>query len=218
MLNRRAKAAFSMAELLVVVGIMSILVAVSVTNIQGLSKGGNITMAGNMLADLGSQARQHAIATGRRTALVVVKSSTKDTNDPIKPKIALRTFCVMDYDPTDTDKPWKMVTRWMSLPVGVTIANTSESASFLNNTPAVSDFTRINQTAKYLGEAYTLTALGCQVFLPDGSMEPTSISSVDPRKLRVASVQADQANNYYDIIFNAYTGTVKVVRPEDATP
>lgn len=194
-----------MVELLAVVGIMSILIVASMASIQGLSKGSNITAGGNQIVDLAALARQNASTRNVKTALVVVKDTSIDSGKGASdPKVALRTFCVMEYDVKTTPPAWKMTTPWQSMPQSTKI---DVNSSFLNSLGSTTPIT----SAKRQGVTYGQSQLGYQIFMPDGSVES---GGATPEVIRVVSERGG-TDNYYDIYLNNFTGSTKVMRPED---
>lgn len=218
-LSSKANSGFSLVELLVVIGVMSLLVTVTMVNMQGFNKSGNLTAAGNQLVDMANQARQLATTKNVNTALVIIsKATTADSGKNItENKVALKTFCLMQYLPTATSSQWQMVTRWQSLPASVTIDNsdaTIDVTQFLYS-PTLSTGTL---SAKHLSKPYTSSPsdgnlLAFQVFTPEGSMETggnIKRLKLVPDKNGVADTSGD---NFYEIVFNPYTGSTKVFRP-----
>lgn len=210
-----ARRGFSLIELLVVIGIMSLLVTVAMVNMKGFSKSGSITTGGNMLVDLTNQARQLAATKGANTALVVIKTcSTDDANDPTKPKVALRTVALMQYlvTGTSTTPTWQMASPWQVLPAQVSIINDASNSSFLTS-PGTAAL-----TATYAGKAYTSSggSLVYQIFTPEGGMDMGTATGI--KRLRLVPTdkqgQPDSSSvNFYDIVFNPYSGSTKVFRP-----
>lgn len=215
-LSSKAKSGFSMVELLVVIGVMSLLVTVTMVNMQGFNKSGNLTSAGNLLVDMANQARQLATTKNAPAALVVITTSSLDIGKTAADtKIAYKTFCIMQYLPTATSSQWQMATRWLSLPASVTIDNSglSDTVSFLKS-PTLTTTTTLSPT--HLGKVYTSSTasaniIAFQLFNPDGGMD-TGTGTI--KRLRLVSEKKgnETSPNFYDIVFNPYTGSTKVFR------
>lgn len=217
-LSSKAKSGFSMVELLVVIGVMSLLVTVTMVNMQGFNKSGNLTSAGNLLVDMANQARQLATTKNAPTALVIITTSSLDIGKTAADtKVAYKTFCIMQYlppTPTSTNSQWVMATRWQSLPASVAIDNsTVDTTSFLS-TGTVTTTTTLSPT--HLGKTYTSNPAGAnviafQLFNPEGGMD----TSGNVKRLRLISEKKnpnETSPNFYDIVFNPYTGSTKVFR------
>lgn len=217
-LNTKAKSGFSMVELLVVIGVMSLLVTVTMVNMQGFNKSGNLTSAGNLLVDMANQARQLATTKNAPTALVVITSASVDSGKgATDTKVALKTFCLMQYvlpTVTSTTPVWQMVTRWQSLPASVSFDSTgatSDATKFLYSATLSTG----TLSAKHLGKSYSNTSTGdklsFQIFTPEGGLD----TGGSIKRLRLISEKkgtGDTSPNFYDIVFNPYTGSTKVFR------
>jgi len=222
-LSSKAKSGFSLVELLVVVGVMSLLITVTMVNMQGFSKSGNLTSAGNLLVDMANQARQLATTKNAPTALVVITTSSLDIGKTAADtKVALKTFCIMQYLPTTTStlSQWQMVTRWQSLPASISIDNKAVDTTSFLSTGTVTTTTTLSPT--HLGKTYTSNPAGAnvivyQLFNPEGGID----TGGNVKRLRlvqdVNGVPDPDSNpkNFYDIVFNPYTGSTKVFRKDE---
>lgn len=145
-------AAFSLVELLVVVGIVTLLVAVLIPAVGSLSKSSGRKGAASVLLGALEQARTQAIKDGRATYLVFPAQPPDNTSSITDPAILERyfyhSFAVFQDDPTDVAKPKVQLTAWKFLPLGIslrteisfsspsTTTNSAWSAASFTFTPA----------------------------------------------------------------------------------
>jgi type II secretory pathway pseudopilin PulG len=111
---RRLKvAAFSLVELMVVVGVMALLAVVAAPALRGLAgSGGRKQALGQLLGSL-ELARNTAISIGTNAAVIFPEGNFTNTN------YAYRSFAVVRWDPTNSTNPNTMVTGWNTLPQGI---------------------------------------------------------------------------------------------------
>ncbi len=192
---------FSLLELVAVVAIAATFAAVSLPSLNNLNQGNSVTIAGNQLVDIANQARQNAMTQNSMTALVIVTAS----NDPA---LDYKAYCLMECKPGSNT--WTPATKWQSLPSGVKFDRGAKSASFLDNTPMMPPTL---ENVSHNGRAISSGAYGYQVFLPNGSMASGGNPAIAaPPTLNIVSERGN-AGNYYQIIFNQFTGTPKALRP-----
>jgi prepilin-type N-terminal cleavage/methylation domain-containing protein len=110
----REQCAFTLVELLAVVGIMGLLAAVGVPALKGLTGSGGRKQALSQLMGALEIARNTAISTGTNAA-VIFPDSTFASGDAYK----YRSMAVVAWNPTNTNSPATMVGSWIVLPQGV---------------------------------------------------------------------------------------------------
>ena len=113
---RRPVAAFTLVELLAVIGIMGLLAAVGVPALKGLTGSGGRKQALSQLMGAIEIARNTAISSGTNAA-VIFPDSTFASGDAYK----YRSMAVVAWHPTNSDLPTTMVGSWIVLPQGVAL-------------------------------------------------------------------------------------------------
>ncbi len=206
----RNNTAFSLLELLIVVGVISLLTVVSVPAISGLSQSRNLTNGGNMVISLAQQARQNSIAKNSLTALVLA-TQVSDTG------FNLKLFCLMELAPGASQ--WTALSPWQILPTGVAVDSTQSGAFF--NSPGV---TPALQNPRFQGK--DVSTVVYQIFSPDGSLYvgangqpaiPPLVKLVPGiiaanGALQYTGAGGSSPDNYYEISLNLYTGVPQVQR------
>lgn len=198
--------AFTLIELLTVMGIILLLAGLVFPALSG-TRGKNLTDGGNLVADLANQARQNSTAKGAMTALVLLKNAS-DTQDNNRALVLV--------EKTTGATSWKPITRWSKLPDGV-VVDAAGSADFINQIPAVGSSPNL---PPFSGRAVTANDCAYQIFLPTGNLALSSTVSQPPPVLRLVEGVSDaggqhraNAQNYYDVVINLFTGIPKVDRP-----
>ena len=120
---RYCVAAFTLVELLAVVGIMGLLAAVAVPALKGLTGSGGRKQALSQLMGALEIARNTAIAGGTNAA-VIFPDSTFSSGDAYK----YRSMAVVAWDATNSATPATMVGSWIVLPQGIALFPNSISA------------------------------------------------------------------------------------------
>jgi prepilin-type N-terminal cleavage/methylation domain-containing protein len=121
--TERSRAAFTLVELLAVIGIMGLLAAVGVPALKGLTGSGGRKQALNQVMGALEIARNTAISTGTNAA-VIFPDSTFSSGDAYK----YRSMAVVAWNATNTNLPATMVGSWIVLPQGVALFPKSISA------------------------------------------------------------------------------------------
>ena len=124
-LHHSVQRAFSLIELLVVMGIVVLLLALMIPAVIGLSKSNNLNTGGRAVADVLAAARSEAITQRRliqvRVATRWIGASGEDTS------ASYRKFSVWKRpqsddtpQPTNSSDPYVQISRWETLPTGIT--------------------------------------------------------------------------------------------------
>ena len=121
--SRRPTAAFTLVELLAVVGIMGLLAAVAVPALKGLTGSGGRKQALSQVMGALEIARNTAISTGTNAA-VIFPDSTFASGDAYK----YRAMAVVSWNATNAATPAAMVGSWIVLPQGIALFPNSISA------------------------------------------------------------------------------------------
>jgi len=121
--HRLTAAAFTLVELLAVVGIMGLLAAVAVPALKGLTGSGGRKQALSQVMGALEIARNTAINTGTNAA-VIFPDSTFASGDAYK----YRSMAVVAWNTTNAATPATMVGSWIVLPQGIALFPNSISA------------------------------------------------------------------------------------------
>jgi len=151
----RSRAAFTLVELLAVVGIMGLLAAVAVPALKGLAGSGGRKQALSQVMGALEIARNTAINTGTNAA-VIFPDSTFTLGDAYK----YRSMAVVAWNATNTNSPATMVGSWIVLPQGI--------ALFPRSISALPQATNIS--VRILTTSYTGTYPGI-TFQSDGALD-----------------------------------------------
>ena len=120
---RYCVAAFTLVELLAVVGIMGLLAAVAVPALKGLTGSGGRKQALSQVMGALEIARNTAISTGTNAA-VIFPDSSFGSGDAYK----YRSMAVVAWNATNSDTEATMVGSWIVLPQGIALFPNSISA------------------------------------------------------------------------------------------
>ncbi len=120
-----ADSAFTLVEMLVVIGIISVLLVAVIPAVNSLSKSSGRKGAINNLLGVIEQARAQAIKDGQATYLVfpTFSAGTQATLD----RYSYKSFAIFEDDPGNPAAP-KQLTPWKTLPTGISIRSGSLSA------------------------------------------------------------------------------------------
>lgn len=208
--------AFSLIELLTVVGIISLMLVMTAPLMKGPGDSQKLRTAANMVTGLSTLARQNSLGQNALTALVCLgKTGSAERG--------LRSMALFELRPHEDGTPttandWKQITPWKQLPDGVLIDDDTSQSTFLSplsvqpapNLPAnltvsgksVGDysFQVFQPNGRILGgKAVTLKLL--PGILKDGVIQPTAAATKDATK------------NYVVVSFISTTGQTKVFQP-----
>jgi prepilin-type N-terminal cleavage/methylation domain-containing protein len=133
--------AFTLLELLVVIGIISVLLVAIVPAVNSLSKSsGRKAAVSNFLTTL-EQARSQAIKDGRSTYVGLAAQPTGGTTGITDQNVISRYFyhayAIFEDDPSDSTKPKVQVTPWKLLPTGISLRTEISFPSASGTTNAV---------------------------------------------------------------------------------
>lgn len=217
----KKSAAFSMVELLVVIGIVALLASFVSFSTKG--GGAKLSTAGVQIAGLMEQAREMAILKRQPTALVMLADGDE---------AAQRVFAVLGYVPAATGPgAWERLSRWEKLPAGVLADEGVDSggnplqALKPSNSPVVNPAL---PTLSYAGASYAPgTKYGYVVFLPDGGVyQDSGGAPATPLVLRLVEAvreggavrytsaqDAGRSVNFFEITINQPSGLAKITRP-----
>lgn len=190
---RTTKGGFTLIELLVVIAIIAILVALSASGMRN-DPAVSLGHAGDKVVLLAQQARQIAKAHRSLTALALVTNSNNEDWD-------YRLMGILEILPGES--AWRMISRWESLPAGVSIDPT-ESVPFAQSPSPKIPFPSLKRS----GVSIPSSSYVCQIFLPSGQLlQQSPIPSIC---LRMTN---GNTANFYKVILSSTTGTIVVERP-----
>ena len=207
---------FSLVEMLVVLTIMGVLSALTVSSF-GVLRSTSLAAAGNNIVDVFAMARQNSIAKNNFTAVVIQTQGTG----------ALASYCVLDLtrDANGNFGAWTQVSPWRYLPRGVVFENNQSSIDTYMNQSLVSSTlpSALPTSFPFQGSQVDLTSSSyvVQCYQPDGTL-------VGGQQLRLRLIEgsSDLSGNisyqgmkssgsqvsYYDVYFVANTGLTKIAR------
>lgn len=140
---RVSTAAFSLLELMVVIGILSVLLVAVIPAVNSLSKSGGRKAAVSNLLGAIEQARSLAIKNGRATYVVFPDALPASADSVATQKYVNRSYAIFEEDPANAGTP-KQVTNWQTLPTGISLRG--GSLNYLANTISF-PFTPVSSTA-----------------------------------------------------------------------
>lgn len=150
--SRRPEAAFTLVELLAVIGIMGLLAAVGVPALKGLSGSGGRKQALSQVMGALEIARNTAISNGTNAAVIFSDKASAEG-------YRYRSMAVVAWNPTNTNLPATMVGSWIVLPQGV--------ALFPNSISALPTATNISVRILTTSSTANFPAI---IFQPDGGL------------------------------------------------
>lgn len=133
--------AFTLLELMVVIGIISIMLVALVPAVNSLTKSSGRKAAIGSLLGAVEQARAQAIKDGRATYLVLVGQLAGVSDQSIIGRYGYRSYAIFQDDPSnpgdhsspadpaDSAKPKVQLTPWKILPTGISLRSDMEAAA-----------------------------------------------------------------------------------------
>jgi len=205
--TERSRAAFTLVELLAVVGIMGLLAAVAVPALKGLTGSGGRKQALSQLMGALEIARNTAISTGTNAA-VIFPDSTFASGDAYK----YRAMAVVSWNATNASTPATMVGSWIVLPQGI--------AFFPNSLKTENLPTATNISVRILTTPITASFPGV-VFQSDGALDesqsplPTNgIAFFEGTVTGTTTNGTSKMNNFETVRLTRYTGrTIPTLAP-----
>ena len=146
--TERSRAAFTLVELLAVVGIMGLLAAVAVPALKGLTGSGGRKQALSQVMGALEIARNTAISTGTNAAVIFPDSRFSATGADPNP-YKYRSMAVVSWNATNAATPATMVGSWIVLPQGIALFPNSISALPQTNNISVRILTTSNPVATF---------------------------------------------------------------------
>jgi len=159
--TERSRAAFTLVELLAVIGIMGLLAAVAVPALKGLTGSGGRKQALSQVIGALEIARNTAINNGTNAAVIFPDSTSDSTFGGAQNPYRYRSMAVVTWNPTNTNSPPTMLGSWIVLPQGV--------AFFPNSLKSTNLPTVTNISVRILTSSIQVNSPAI-VFQPDGGL------------------------------------------------
>ena len=218
---RYCVAAFTLVELLAVVGIMGLLAAVAVPALKGLTGSGGRKQALSQVMGALEIARNTAISTGTNAAVIFPDDGFRPTGvDPTPYKF--RSMAVVSYfdttiaTNTNSNIPFeKLVSSWITLPQGISFLPAYLRTNTTTNMISVSANIRIPPRTNNI----SITCPGI-IFQPDGGLLDGATNSVAGIAFFEGTVTGTTTNgtskmtNFETVRLTRYTGrTIPTLAP-----
>ena len=210
--TERSRAAFTLVELLAVVGIMGLLAAVAVPALKGLTGSGGRKQALSQVMGALEIARNTAISTGTNAAVIFPDSTTDSTFGGPQNPYRYRSMAVVAWNATNAATPATMVGSWIVLPQGI--------ALFPNSLGSANLPTATNISVRILTTSST-TNFPAIVFQPDGGLfedlspKPTNgIAFFEGAVTDTTTNPTSKMTNFETVRLTRYTGrTIPTLAP-----
>lgn len=218
-----ARRAFTLVELLAVMGIMAILLAVTVPSIAGINESLNISQGGQLFADQVALARQNASARNITIEVRCINVPHRSADGTVIPPIVYGYSAIQLW--TLSNGTFVPVSRVQNLPDGIVISDKNALSSLFNvyNSPqdANHDPTGLmpagGPLAKDTYVSFTINPSGMMGVLPTSgpsagtppNMTDVSVTVVPARH----ATDATLPSNYMIIQLNPLTAATLAYRP-----
>ncbi len=150
---RRCTSAFTLFELLVVLGIMALLLLTGLPSFLSSIRASGLTDAGNQFDNMARMARENALSRNERIALILV------TNDPYNSALSGRAISVWEMG---SDQTWTQTSRWMFLP--------GSTKAYDDPTATVTGFPSPAPAIVLDGKTIPTGSYSAFIFNPEGNM------------------------------------------------
>ncbi len=188
--------AFSLIELLVVMGILILLMTFAIPAFNSITVGSNLNRAGLMIGDEIALARQEAVSKNRDVQVVLYKLPTGTTS-------AWRGIRLLRIDQTPAGMVTNAASRLLQIPEGVLISPDAAYSPLLTSA--------VNDTVTLPG--YGTVQCASFRFRANGSLESRISSASNFLTLQSVTATGNPPANYYTIQVNTLTGKLSVFRP-----
>jgi uncharacterized protein (TIGR02596 family) len=192
--------AFSLIEILVVIGLAVALMSIAAMSVNGIMIGARVSQSGQMVMDTISLARQEAVRSNREVQVIFLKIPLRTGGDPVWRGVQMRTV-----EETVTGRVVKVLNKAQILPPGMII---SEDATL---SPLLTADSMISGTIT-VGEHTNVPYRGIR-FRPGGNLDSAVTPTNNFLTLNQLSDTASPPTNYFTLQINPVTGAVRSYRP-----
>ena len=205
---------FTMIELMTVLALLMCLSTFTVISLRGTGGAAALTVGGNRIVGLVSQARQNSMTRNVMTALVLVTGQASPSQGDY------RAAALLEYNAAEASPAWKQISQWEILPAGVVIDADSTFLSGNTNVSPAQAPLPTTLPAKFRGAA--IANYAARVFLPNGGLYNPATSSkiqlvegaVNGNSVTLTHcVTGGSAADFYNIAIVGITGRSKIERP-----
>ena len=205
--SERSRAAFTLVELLAVVGIMGLLAAVAVPALKGLTGSGGRKQALSQVMGALEIARNTAISSGTNAAVIFPDSTSDSAFGGAQNPYRYRSMAIVTWNPTNTNSRPSMVGSWIALPQGI--------ALFPNSLKSTNLPTAKNISVRILTSSST-SDFPAIIFQPDGGLSedynplPTNgIAFFEGTVSGTTTNPTSKMTNFETIRLTRYTGRTR---------
>ncbi len=194
--------AFTLVELLAVMGILVLMIGATVPAITGLSQGNRLSTAASLVSNMMSVARTEAVTQRALIRFAVVEDW------PGNPEANLRKIGIWKSDVGTGD--WVLVSKWEDVPQGVAFdPAASEYAGELDTNNLLAEALPNTFTRDIGGKAVVMRYAE---FTPTGSVNLQGMTDLDVW-MALALEQSSEDANWAKISTSVLTGRIKITRP-----